>query len=188
MIILIIAWSNEELHLLQTRDPQKVEKMYNAYKNKVYSFLVIKTNGNKDIAEELFSQTFHSALSTISKLKDTKNIQAWLMQIANRRFYDYLRSKYREEKYINKQSNEEAYEKDHVEKMHEKEQILLMNLAMKNIKPKYSSILKMKYVDELSQKEISKDLDVSIKAVESTLSRARETLKVELNKLSNKMS
>ena len=183
VIIIIMVWTNDDLYKLKNRDRGTFERMYNAYKDKIYTFLIIKTNGNKELTEDLASETFHSAILSASKLRNTKNIFAWLIQIANRRFYDSLRSKYREDNYLSNYHENNTYSKDIAASIDNKEKILLINTSMDNLKQEYSSILKMKYIEDKSQKEIAKTIKKSIKATESMLIRAKKALKKEIEKL-----
>ena len=66
-----------------------------------------------------------------------------------------------------------------------KERIILMNIAMDNIKPIYKQILTMKYIEDRTVKEISTTIDKSAKATESMLKRARDSLKTEIRRISN---
>ncbi|MCK4796183.1 MAG: sigma-70 family RNA polymerase sigma factor, partial [Spirochaetes bacterium] len=150
MIIIIMIWTDEDILRIRNRDPNTFEKIYTYYKDKVYNYLIIKTNNNHDITEDIFSETFHSALMSAPKLKNTKNILGWLLQIANRRFNDHLRVKYREQKYINIVQKEDCVVKDTVEKLHDKEKFLLLDTAINNLKQEYSQILKMKYIEKKS--------------------------------------
>lgn len=45
--------------------------------------------------------------------------------------------------------------------------------TLKRLSEGYSSILRLKYVEELSMKQIAEELDLTVKAVESKLTRAR---------------
>jgi len=183
-MIFIFIWTDEDLQRINLRDPDAFEKLYNKYKVKIYNYLIIKVNGDKDVAEEILSDTIYSALVSAPNLKDQNKILGWLLQIANRRFLDYLRNKYRES-----EKNEDSFDENSpgknnvVEEIHEKEKVVLMNLALDKIKPKYSKLLRLKYYDDKSQKEIAKILKKSVSSVESLLFRAREALKKELKVL-----
>ena len=95
MIIPIIK-ADADLHKIRKKDPQLfIEKVYKNYKFKIYNFLVIKANGDKNVAEEVLSDTFYSLLKSAHTITNKNKIQSWLMQVASRRFYDHLKEKYK---------------------------------------------------------------------------------------------
>ena len=58
-----------------------------------------------------------------------------------------------------------------------------MNIALENLKPEYSDILRLKYIEEKSQKELSDIYKKTESSIESLLFRAREALKKEMKKI-----
>lgn len=175
-----MVWTNEDLQKIRCRDPETFEKVYSEYKTKVYNFLVIKTNGNTFLTDDLFSETFHSALLSAPRLKNTRNVLAWLLQIASRRFNDYLRKEYRNKKYLNEAAYSQSSFDNNTEALEKRERDLTLQAAIDTIKPEYRDILRMKYIDMKSQKEIGITINKEVGAVESMLFRAKQALKKEL--------
>lgn len=66
--------------------------LYDHYVRKIYNFIFYKTY-NKDIAEDLTSQTFFKALKNISSLDVERPISSWLYRIAQNTVIDYFRAK-----------------------------------------------------------------------------------------------
>ena len=56
--------------------------------------------------------------------------------------------------------------------------------AMAALPPKYSEVIRLRVAEDLSYEEISERLDISVGTVKSRLSRAREFLRIELEKRS----
>ena len=182
-MIIIIILTDEDLEKIKIRDPETFKKLYEEYGKKVFNFLLIKTNGDEIMAEELASQTFFCVLESAPKLKKAQGLQAWIFRIASRRFYDSLRKKYREKEYVEK-NNEEAISHDNnMEDLMLKEKVLMLNLALDKLDDDYKKVLQLKYNELKSQKEIAKILNRSISAVESLLFKARKKLKAELSKI-----
>ena len=169
---------------LKQESPIDFSDIYREYKHKIYTFLVLKSNGNAQLAEEVLSDTIYSALLSAPKLFDNKKTFSWLLQIAKRRFYDYLRKQYREKKIINKEINQcmNDYSADEPD---ENDKIFMLNTAMEFLKPKYKLIIKLKYLENKSQKEIAGILNISRLSAESLIHRARESLKKQVKKLFN---
>ena len=93
---------------------------------------------------------------------------------------DYLRKQYSEEKKNNKLFEEEKMSPDVSEEIIKKEKIVTLHIALDNVKEKYALVLKKKYLENKSQKEIAESLGISVTAIESLLYRARRALKKEL--------
>jgi len=182
-MIFIIIWQDDDLKKIKKRDPHLFDKVYTEYKNKIFTFLVIKTNGDKDIAEEVLCETFHSAIISAPNIKDLNSIGSWLVKIASRRLNDHFRKKYREKKYAEKVGVNEVVNDDLADELHKKEEILLVKTAMNGLKEKYRKILKLKYIEQKTQKEIAGILNLSDAVVNSLLQRARESLRNEFKKI-----
>lgn len=178
-----MIWTDEEFVKLKNRDPILLKKFYNTYKEKVYNLINLRIKKDHPMFHDLFNDIFHSAILNISKLNH-KSISGWLFNITKRRVNDHLRKHYREEKYLNKLYQDEAYSIDCVEEIYNKERVLQLQVAMEKIKPKYSEIIKLKYIERLSLKEIAEKTEKNTKAVESLLIRAKATLKNALESAS----
>ena len=178
--------NNKFLKEIHQRNPIIFNYIYKKYKDKIYTFLIIKTNGNTQIADEIICDTFHSAIESAPKLKNTSNIQSWLLQIASRRLSDYLRNKYKEKKYFESiDNNEKELISDFciIDKIHEKEKGFMINTAYNNLNDKYREIIKLKYIEKLRVKDIAKLMGSNTAMVNSLLARARVSLKKSLHRL-----
>lgn len=183
MMIIFIIFYDEDLPRIRKRDPEVFEQIYREYSQKVYNFLIVKTNGNTHLAEEIFSDTFHSALKSAPGLKSVKALQSWLIQIANRRFIDYLRKKYRDKPRSEVPQDLADCRVDLTESIIAKDKVILLNTALNNINEDYRAILELKYIKHKTQKEIAQITGRSIPAVDSKIGRAKKALKAELKKI-----
>lgn len=187
MVIIIVELSKKDFEKLKNRDPLIFKKLYNEYKNNVFVYLNIKSGGNTMMAEDILSDVFHSALEYCPKLKHSKNLSGWLIMIANNRFADYLRRQYRDRKYSDIVKSDFAakeHEADYNEKLENDEKTLMLNMALKNLKPVHKDFINMKYLEEKSVKEIAGIVKMNENAVLAKLFRARKALKREIKKLS----
>lgn len=187
-MILIIIITEKDLKKIRERDPEIFTNIYNEYKKKIYNFIIIKTNGNTYAADEIFSETFYSALASAPNIKNVDNILGWLLSIANRRLYDYINKENKNKDCIEEIISVESIEHDMIkDKQSEKteidEKLLMIKAAMDKLKPLYKDILNLKYTEKKSQKEIADILKKSRSSVESLIFRAKEALKKELKGL-----
>jgi RNA polymerase sigma-70 factor (ECF subfamily) len=176
--------TKEEFIRLKNKDPILLERLYKEHKDKIYNFLIVKTNGNMEAVEEIFSETIYSIVKSIVKIKSDKNIWGWICQIASRRLYDYI-NKYKKNENNVEFINDISFSEDNtIEEVLKKEKLLMVNIAMDSLKPNFKKVLDLKYIKEKSQKEIAKILNKTESSIENMLYRARESLKKELLKLS----
>lgn len=66
------------------------EKIYKEYFSDVYLY-VRRLSGNEHIAEEITSDTFYKALSSINKFRGECDMRVWLCQIAKNCYFTYLK-------------------------------------------------------------------------------------------------
>lgn len=176
--------SAEEFKKLKNKDPEVLEKLYKECRDKIYNFIIVRTNGNREAAEEIFGETIYSIIKSVSNIKSDKNILGWMFQIAKRRLYDYIKKNKKDENNVEFLNDISASEDNIIEELLDKEKLLMTNIAMDSIKPEFKEILELKYINDMSQKEIAKKLNKSVSAIENMLYRAREALKNELLKIS----
>lgn len=69
---------------------ETVEEIYQNYSQKVYVFLLSKTNSH-ELAEELTQETFFYAVNAIDKFKGNSSVLTWLCGIAKNLWLKYLR-------------------------------------------------------------------------------------------------
>ncbi len=72
------------------KDPKKFGLLYKKYANPVYRYILTRA-GNKQIAEDITSQTFLSALESFSKFRQDGNFGSWLFTIARNKVNDHFR-------------------------------------------------------------------------------------------------
>ena len=66
------------------------EKIYDTYFNDVYLY-IRRLSGNEHIAEEVTSETFFKAISSVGSFRGECDIRVWLCQIAKNSYYSYLK-------------------------------------------------------------------------------------------------
>ena len=64
------------------------DEIYVRYFGDVYRFL-LKLSGNRDLAEELTSETFFKAMKAIDGFRGQCSLSVWLCQIAKNTYYTY---------------------------------------------------------------------------------------------------
>ena len=72
---------------------QDIEQIYKQYSQIVYKYVLGLSNGNKDIAEEITSETFAIAVERINQFKGNCKLSVWLCQIAKFLWYKEIKHK-----------------------------------------------------------------------------------------------
>lgn len=82
---------DKNLFIRLKNDPQVVGEVYDLYADKLYGFL-LKRCGQKELAEDLVSQTFVKLLEHAQKLEYRDvSLGAWLYQVASNALMDHYR-------------------------------------------------------------------------------------------------
>lgn len=67
-----------------------IKELYETYKQDVFIYLISITH-NKPLSEDLVSDTFLSAITSLPNFKGNSDIKTWLFSIARHKWYEYLR-------------------------------------------------------------------------------------------------
>lgn len=152
-------------------------KLYDTYLPKIYRFVFLKT-GRKQDAEDLTHQIFASAWENMSRY-ELKGFpfSSWLYRIANNAVIDYYRT-WKHYQSIDAVPEEIFAETTNLEtKLDAAFDIHIIKTALQKLEPDQQNILIMKFVDDLSNKEIAAVVGKSEGAVRVIQHRALKQLK-----------
>lgn len=159
-----------------TKDPESFALLYDAYVGPIYRFIYVKVS-NKEEAEDIASDTFLKAWQyLIGEQADVANFRAFIYQIARNRVVDAYRERARK----NEQGLNEADAVTAAPNFHKIDATLegeWLYGKMKQLKQEYQEVLLLRYVEELSLREIATILGKGSTAVRVTLHRAVKKLK-----------
>ena len=167
-----------------TRAKENDQKAFNylldLFWDEVYSFQ-LKRIQNENDAEDITIQTFSKAFDRIETYNDTYNFKTWLITISKNIHIDILRK----EKHILIQgiSKDDGRIFEVLDESPSPEDKLIteQHLAkllrdIKKLKPHFQEIINLRYFQELSYREISKELNEPINNVKVKLLRAKKLL------------
>jgi len=152
------------------------KRIYQKYQERLLNFIFIKIEKRED-AEEILQNTMISAFESLPLFKGGSSFYTFLCSIAKHEIADFYRRRKIKtflfshfpvlENIVSQAlSPERALEQKEIKGK-------VVN-TLKRLSEGYSRILRLKYIDGLSYKQIAKKLKKSVKAVESKLSRARK--------------
>lgn len=148
--------------------------IYQTYSNGVYRYLLILTQ-DAQLSEELTQETFYQAIKSIHRFKEKCSIYTWLCSIAKNSFKTYL---HKNKKYQLK--DPEFFLQISEDKQVVKEEGLYQMIS--HLKSPYREIVQLHIYDQISLKEIAKQMNKSESFARVTFHRAKLMLKKEWEK------
>lgn len=160
-------------------DSQSIVALYHQYSPKILLFLLKKLPRKED-AEDILNDVFFEAVDSLFLLKKEENISAWLYKIASNKVVDFYRKKkvksilLSQVPFLEFVANEIHQPEFQFEKNKIREKI---EIALRNISEEYRKILQLHYEDKIPVKDLAPMFNLSFKATESMLFRARQSFK-----------
>lgn len=159
--------------------------LMNNYKDSIY-FMLLKMTNNSDDADDLTIEAFGKAFKKLHQYTPDYAFSTWLFKIASNNCIDFIRKKKKltlsiDKTYENQEGSEMAQNipagvLDPEENFIKKQKVKLMRDIVEKLKPRYKSLIEMRYFKELSYEEIADELKLPLGTVKAQLFRAREFL------------
>ncbi|WP_079478899.1 RNA polymerase sigma factor [Halobacillus salinus] len=155
----------------------QLEEIYHTYFKDVFLY-VYSLSGDKNISEDITSETFMKALRSLDNFKGDSDIRVWLCQIAKNSYYSYLRKK---KTFVDLESVPEPASGDNVEQeIATSEASIKVHEMIQNLNEPYKKVFTLRVFGELSFKQIGKLYAKSDNWACVTYHRAREKIKARL--------
>jgi len=149
-------------------DNSSFEILLNRHKSRVYAFIMSKIK-NRDISEDIFQDTFIKVINSLKKGKynEEGKFLPWIMRISHNLVIDHFR---KESKIKSVRPNDQFNIFDIIkddslsqdEQMIRKRIHLDLNLLIDDLPIEQMNVLRMRYFEDMSFKEISAKTGVSI--------------------------
>lgn len=168
-------------------DQKAFAQLMKRYKDTIY-FMLLKMVNNKTDAEDLAIEAFGKAFTNIHQYEPQFAFSTWLFRIASNNAIDHLRKKKAvtvpleptigNDKSIGiEYNNNLRSEFDSPEDALIKEQnAKIMRKAVATLKPRYRTLLELRYFKEYTYAEIADELNLPLGTVKVQLFRSREML------------
>lgn len=182
----IRAMNNITLNIpgLRKGEIKAYAEIYNEFFGVLYHLCLSYLHDDK-VSEEIVQDTFLKLWEIKETINDQINIYNFLYTITKNNCLNYLRNqkisiKHQENlKYLEIQFNYEALEKSgdffQIEELQKK-----IDEAIENLPPDLKETFQLSRIEEFSYKEIAEKQNISIKTVESRISKVLRILRVEL--------
>ena len=165
-------------------DEKAFTRLLARYKDAIY-FMLLKMVNNRNDAEDLTLEAFGKAFKNLHQYSPTYAFSTWLFKIASNNCIDFLRRK--KGTYIALENNGDTNENSEVirlkskeldpeEKLIRQQKAILLHRIVRKLKPRYRTLVELRYFREFSYEEIAKELEIPLGTVKAQLFRAREML------------
>lgn len=167
-----------------TGDEKAFAKLMGRYKDSIY-FMLLKMVNNKSDAEDLTIEAFGKAFKNLHQYSPSYAFSTWLFKIASNNCIDFLRK--RRGVHVPIEINQEnsdseqpirlrSIDPDPEQKMIRMQKAILLRKVVRRLKPRYQTLVELRYFREYSYEEIAKELNLPLGTVKAQLFRAREIL------------
>jgi len=154
------------------------------YTKSLYHYLYKMVN-NVTEAEDLTIEVFAKVFININQYQPTNNFSTWLFKVAKNHTLDQIKKNKNQPKnfegldYI--RDTMQASGPDPAELYIQQQEIQHIVKLIGRLRPRYRSVIEMKFFEDLSYEEIAARLNTSKAMVRSYLFRAKRTLKIDLD-------
>ncbi|HAN17470.1 MAG: RNA polymerase subunit sigma-24 [Bacteroidetes bacterium GWC2_33_15] len=164
-------------------DEKAYAELLDRYKDAIY-YMLLKMVNNKSDADDLTIEAFGKAFKNIEQYTPNYAFSTWLFKIATNNCIDFIRKKKASLISLDQTSDElegistplQSDSPDPEEDMIKNQRIALMRNVVEKLKPRYRTLVDLRYFKEYSYEEIANELNLPIGTVKAQLFRARELL------------
>jgi RNA polymerase sigma-70 factor (ECF subfamily) len=167
--------------------------LLNRYRDSIY-FMLLKMVNNTSDAEDLTIEAFGKAFRNLDSYTPNFAFSTWLFKIATNNCIDFIRKKQTSPSIIDHgQEDMDSYTvnlqsdtPDPEETLINHQKIIALREIVSQLKPRYKTLIELRYFREYSYEEISAELNLPIGTVKAQLFRAKTLLYNILNKTGNR--
>lgn len=176
----------KELIVLCKNKNQKAQfEIYNRYSKAMYNvaYRIVK---DEHYAEDVMQEGFLKAFTKIDAYQNEVAFGAWLKKIIVNSSIDFYKKKV---KFTSDDFNDNLYKIEDIEKFHtdvlDLTTLKIQNVleTMNTLKESYRMVLTLFYIEGYNQEEISEILNISYANCRTTISIAKDCLRIKLMKL-----
>lgn len=157
--------------------------LMNRYRDSIY-YMLLKMVNNPSDAEDLTIEAFGKAFRSLDSFTPKYAFSTWLFKIATNNCVDFIRKKklsptpldLLQDNLDNATVNIQSDLLDPEESLINLQKIAELKDVVSQLKPRYKSLIELRYYKEYSYEEISSELDIPLGTVKAQLNRAKVLL------------
>ncbi len=168
-------------------DEHAFESFFRTYHPRLYRFALVRLNNDEDLTQEVVQAALCKAISKLDSYRGEAALFTWLCTFCRHEISAQLKtlSRYQGQALCEDDPSVRAALEslslldgaDPGASLAREDVARIVRVTLDHLPRLYSDALELKYVHELSVKEIAARMDKRPKAVESTLTRARQAFK-----------
>ena len=182
-----------QVELARKGNEKAFASLLNRYRDSIY-FMLLKMVNNASDAEDLTIEAFGKAFRNLESYTPNFAFSTWLFKIATNNCIDFIRKKQASPSIIDQGPDEmDSYTVNIQSDMPDPEEALInrqkfaqLREVVSQLKPRYKSLIELRYYKEYSYEEISKELNLPIGTIKAQLFRAKTLLYNILIKTGNR--
>lgn len=161
------------------------EDLYNTNKNKVYN-LALQYVQNAEDAEDITQEVFVTIHQSLHTFKHESSVSTWIYRIAINKSLDFIKTKNRKKRFglirsfFNKDNEQISYDFPHFNhpgvQLEDKEALSALFKHINELPENQKTALILHKIEQKTQIEVAEIMNLSAKAVESLVQRAKANL------------
>jgi RNA polymerase sigma-70 factor (ECF subfamily) len=161
----------------QIGDKDALAELIDRYQGPLRYF-INRLSANSEMSEDIFQDTWLAVIRRIHSLKKLDAFSIWLYRIARNKVYQQLRrkkmlSKLDEKIIVPNNTEDDVFSPEDAAKIHR---------CLKELLPEYREVLMLRFLEQMSYKQISEVTNCSLGTVKSRIHYAKLELKKEMEK------
>lgn len=145
----------------------ETKNLWDNFNEELY-FFILKKVRDKDSTNDIFQNTFLKIHINLSNLKKEEKARAWVFQIARNEIINHFN---KETLHVD---NLDADKEIYTEKY---EQVCCFDKFINDLPEIYKQVIEMIYIKGQKQKDVAKELEISLENVKVRIKRAKDILK-----------
>jgi RNA polymerase sigma-70 factor (ECF subfamily) len=163
---------------LRDGDAAAFDEAYRAFRDRIYNFLY-RLSGRRDLAEDLFQETWIKLARHARSLREDTNLSAWLFTVARNQYRSHQRWSVVDRARVSELGAEPRADSPETAALAHDE-LLRLSRALDGLSTDHREVLLLSVIEEIEAREVAAILSISPEAVRQRLSRARASLAAAL--------
>jgi RNA polymerase sigma-70 factor (ECF subfamily) len=188
MGITMSSIDRELVKRLLSGDERAFAEFFDGYFPGLFRFALARTDRNEDAAEEIAQATLCAAIPKLGTYRGEAALFTWLCTFCRHEISAFYRRKGRNQSTLALVEDDPAVaaaleslaiagDAGPEDALRREETARLVHVLLDRLPPRYATVLEWKYIDGLSVREIADRFELTSKAAESMLTRARDAFR-----------